>query len=168
MLDILVEHHNLEVLCVQIQILHYIFQQFSLYFLLRLGMLQSIQTFLLVILHIILPYQISFYLHHSFFFLSEYIIKPHDCMHLLFLNSVHHLLQLMEFLIFLLVVSIFDLLILVLLFHCFEFLCNSHLQIHLCAIKLFALLFQYSHSKVPGLLLLLDMHLNKLVLYYIV
>ena len=118
-----------------------------------------------MILHIIHLCQISFCLHHSFFFLFEYIIELRGYMHLLFLNSVHHLLQLMEYLIFLLIVLIFDLLKLVLLFHCFVFRYNNHLQILFYAIMQLALLFHFVHLIVLGLLLLLDKHLNILILH---
>ena len=88
-------------------------------------------------------------------------------MHLLFLNNVHHLLQLVEYLAFLLIVLAFDLLILVLLFHCFEFLYNNLLQILFYAIKQLVLLFLFDHLIMLDLLLLLNMHLNKLDLHYI-
>ena len=130
---------------VQIQILHYIHLQFLLYFLLHQEMLKNNCSFLLEILHIIRLCQISFCLHHSYVFQFEYIIRFHDCMHLLFLNNVHHLLQLMVYLIFLLIVLTFDLQGLVLLSHYFEVLYNNLLQILFYAIKLFLLLFHFDH-----------------------
>ena len=116
-----------------------------------------------MILHITHLCQISFCLHHSFFFQFEYITILRGYMHLLFLNNVHHLLQLVEYQVFLLIEPTFDLLKLVLLFHCFEFLCNNHLQKLFYAIKQFLLLSHFVHLIKLGLPLLLDMHLNILV-----
>ena len=118
-----------------------------------------------MILHIIRLCQISFCLHHSFFFLFEYITKLRDYMHLLFLDNVHHLLQLMEYQVFWLIEPIFDLLKLVLLVHYFEFLYNNHHQKLFYAIMLFLQPFQFDLLIKPDLLLPQDMHLGILNLH---
>ena len=84
-------------------------------------------------------------------------------MHLLFLDNVHHLLQLKEYQVFLLIEPIFDLPKLVLLVHCFEFLYNNHHQKLFYAIKQFFQLFQFDLLIKPDLLLLQDMHLDILI-----
>ena len=86
-------------------------------------------------------------------------------MHLLFLNNVRHLLQLMEYQVFWLIELIFDLLKLVLLVHCFEFLYNNHHQKLFYAIMLFLLPFQFGLLIKLDLLLLQDMHLGILCLH---
>ena len=107
-LHILLVHRNLAELYVQIQIQYYIFLLFLLYFLLLLVHLKNNHSFLLVILYKARLCQISSCLRLTFSFLFEYIKVLHDCMRLLFLNSVHHLWQLMVCLILLKVLLVFD------------------------------------------------------------